>query len=298
MLLLSDARIENHHFITAFLEGLSESEKQDFKEGEFHIDSTHSFYVKNNIVFNEIIIHSKLTELAMKERVGGILLLFGWSISSTIKDEQPSYNLFMELSEGLVHSSKSRIEVIDSLLWMHKHNYVHQDIYNNNIFKLGTDYVIGDFDRSIHTADILMKFQDLTHFYAWLPKAKIGLFKHLLVTALNGGRQVEFIQCEDKLIGILEKNLQVQKTLKEKFKDPVSQLDADKNIAMYQQTLDECNAILESPVLTRKKYKEFVNAMIDISLLENMPTMKSRTMKSRTMKSRTMKSKSKRRNTA
>ena len=267
---LTDTRMDNHRFIAAYIESLSESEKNDFKEGEFHIDDTHSFYVKNNIVFNEIIIHSKLTELAIKENFGGILLLFGWSNSNTIKDDHPTYNLFMELSEGLMHTAKSKIQVIDSLLWMHKHNYVHLDIYNNNIFKLGNHAVIGDFDRSEYSSDISIKFQDISHFYAWLPKNKITLFKNLLVSILNGGKQVQYIKCEDKLLGILETNIQAQVRIKERFKDPESQIEADRNIATYQRVLQKCNDIIENPILTQKLYTEFEHAMIDISLLDKM----------------------------
>jgi hypothetical protein len=275
MTVLSDARIENHRFITSYLAELSESDKRKFPEGEFHIDSKHSFYVKNNIVFNETIIHTNLTEHAISEKFGGILLLFGWSNSNIVKDEHPTFNLFIELSEGLTHTAKSKIQVIDSLLWMHRHNYVHLDLYNNNIFRLGEDAVIGDFDRSAHSADITIKFQDLSHFYAWLPKPKIGLFKHLLITIPNGGKQIQYIKCEDKLMGVLETNIQSQLRLKERYKNPEMQLEVDKNIAMYREHLDDCNRILESPVLTRKIYKEFKNAMIDISLLESMPINKS-----------------------
>lgn len=303
MSLLSDARMNNYRFITEYLNSLSELERRNFEEGEFHIDSHHSFYVKNNIVFNETVIHSELTAFAISENFGGILLLFGWSNSNTVKDGHETYNLFMELSEGVIHNAKSKIHVIDSLLWMHEHDYVHLDIYNNNIFKLGDVAVIGDFDRSAHSSDIFIKFQDLSHFYAWLPKVKINLFKHLLVTILNGGRQVQYIKCEDKLLGILATNIETERRFKEKFKDPASQIEADANIATYEKILTECNTILESPRLIAKLYEEFKNAMIDISLLDKMPsvqkrkTTKSSYTRKSSMSSRKSKSKSHKRRT-
>ena len=290
---LSATRLQTYHYITEYLKSLSETDKRGFNEGAFHIDDQHSFYVKNNTVFNEAVVHTELTALAITENVGGILLLFGWSNSNTVKDEHPTYNLFIELSEGELHTPKSKIQVIEPLLWMHKHDYVHLDIYNNNIFQLGDTAVIGDFDRSAHTADPIIKFQDLTHFYGWLPKTKITLFKHLTTTVLNNGHQMQCVKCEDKLLGILERNIKTERMFKNKFKDPTSQLDADANIAKYTAMLDECNAILTSPRLTSALYIEFSNAMKDISSLDKMPsiqTYKSRTHKSRTHKSRTHKS--------
>jgi len=295
---LSAARLQNYHYITEYLKTLSETDKRGFKEGAFHIDDQHSFYVKNNIVFNETVIHSELTALAITENVGGILLLFGWSNSNTIKDERTTYNLFIELSDGELHSPKSKIQVIEPLLWMHEHDYVHLDIYNNNIFQVGETAVIGDFDRSAHTSDPIIKFQDLTHFYGWLPKTKITLFKHLTTTILNNGHQMQCVKCEDKLIGILERNIKTERMFKNKFKDPASQLDADTNIAKYTAMLDECNTILTSTHLTRTLYTEFSNAMKDISSLEKMPSIQSRTQRTQ-HKSRTQRTqrKSKRRAT-
>ena len=266
---ITDERMQNYQFITEYLNSLSESEKRNFAEGEFHIDDQHAFYVKNNTVFDETVIHSELTRLAIEENFGGILLLFSWS-DANIKNGDQSYNLFIELSEGLINTAKSRIEVIDGILWMHRHNYVHNDLYNNNIFKLGTHSVIGDFDRSKYTEDIFIKYQDITHFYAWLPKNKIKLFKHLLVTIPNKGRSVDFIIGEDKLISTLEINLISENKMKEKYKDPETQRLTTANIEILTAVQEQCDEIAHSHVITEQFYHQFEQAMIEISTMNEL----------------------------
>ena len=166
---LSDERSSNYIFIKHYLDNLTPIEKMELPTGIIQMDESHSFYVKNTTQPNEITIHNQLTNLAIEEKFGGILLLFGYSDSYSNNDEL-TYNLFIELSEGEnSRNAEAKIEVIPSLLWMHNHNYIHNDIYNNNIFKLGSIHVIGDFDRTIHSDDTKIKITELSMFLEYIP---------------------------------------------------------------------------------------------------------------------------------
>jgi len=270
MITLSDERRHKYHFIKNFIETLSEIEKRDFQSGEFRIDEHHAFYVKNTEIFSEIAVHSELTDHSLLDNVGAILLMFTWSNSNNHSENSPTastYNLFLELSEGEDTTSKSKIQVIDSLLWMHSHNYVHLDIYNNNMFKLGTIMVIADFGTSAHTDDITIKFQEISHFYDVLPKTKTSKFKNLFTTILNGGKQVEYSKCGDKLIGILDRNIDSSIRQMDKYNhNPELRLEYERDLTTYRKISDECNTILGSPELLSGLYDEYVIALNEIKL--------------------------------
>jgi len=284
---LTTERRENYSFIQDYLSSLSPSDKMSLSTGVIKIDETHSFYVKNTYILNEAIIHSELTQLAIHQNFGGILLLFGYSESNIKKAKSSSeesetsieeteasveetksneitYNLFIELSEGEKHDLPAKIQVIESLLWMHNHDYIHSDIYNNNIFQLGGIYVIGDFDRSVHSNNIIFKFNEITRFFKTLPSSITGQFSNLLLTI--PGISQKYIKCEPSLIGFIMQSIRTQQYILTKYKNNESLLeDVNEKLAFYESLLKESNTILESPELMQQLYEEFVRAFHEIT---------------------------------
>ena len=273
---ISTERYDNYHFIQEYLSSLSQEEKKQLPPGIIQIDETHSFYVKNTWHLNEVKMHSELTKLAIEEHFGGILLLFGYS-DSYLKNGEQIYNLFIELSEGepYTHDREGKlshdeqidpaplIEVIPSVLWMHAHNYVHNDLNGvasaNNVFILGSIHVIGDFDRTIYNPNNKTKMDEISEVFKKMPVAQIRKQEHLLMTIPGESNQIYLKGCD----GIIKKLTDLIKENKRLFvnSDNVSMVgDAKKKITQYKTLLDEMVTLNNSP----KLYMEFANALKQI----------------------------------
>lgn len=252
---LSTERYNNYNFIQHYLSNLSPAEKIELPPGIIQIDETHTFYVKNTTHHNELLMHSQLTDLAIVEHFGGILLLFGYS-DSYLKDEQQTYNLFIELSDGEdSRKAQAKIEVIPSLLWMHAHNYNHGDIYNNNIFRLGSIHVIGDFDTTTHHTKI--KTSELSRFLECIPDKYTSQFNHLYIT-IPGDSPRLYLKGGTGIIGRLGVLIRGNERLLETHSDNKSMVEhAENNLAQYRSLLDEMETIRTSPEL----YMDFANAL-------------------------------------
>ncbi len=253
---LSLERQNNYIFIQNYLDSLNESEKMMFPSGVYKIDDTHSFYVKNTTILNEAVIHSKLTNIAINENVGYILLLFGHS-----NLHEGSYNLFIELSEGQadIRNMQSKISVINGLLWLHEHDYIHGDIYNNNIFHLGTEYVIADFDKSFKSNRIKDKLNEISQYFGKLSPQIIKPFSNLFFYIPGDKRP--YLKYEFRLITALEQCVRTAKSVLRYIKDDQESLQ---NISTCEALLVEVNTILESSELMNPLYNMYVDALYQI----------------------------------
>ena len=260
---LSTERFNNYKFIQDYLSKLSSIEKLELSPGIIQIDESHSFYVKNTTHSNEITMHSQLTDFAINEMFGGILLLFGYSDSyvKDVNDDKVTYNLFIELSEGEnSRKSEAKIEVIKPLLWMHRHNYIHGDIYNNNIFRLGSIYVIGDFDRTIYSDDTKIKSTELSMFLERIPDKYTSQFNHLFIT-IPGYSPRLYLKGGASVIGILLDQIRGNERLLVTHSDNKSMVEhAENKLTQYRSLLDEMETIRTSGEL----YMNFANALENI----------------------------------
>lgn len=254
---LSLERQNNYNFIRNYLDSLTVSEKMMFPAGLHKIDDTHSFYVKNTTILNEVIIHSDLTDIAINENVGYILLLFGHSNS-----HEGSYNLFIELSEGEtnVKNMQSKISVINGLLWMHEHDYVHGDIYDNNIFQLGTEYVIADFDKSGKTNQVSNKLDEVSRFFAKLADSIIQPFSELFI--YTPGNKRPYLKYEPRLYNVLELCIRTAKSVLRFAKGDQESLQ---NIETCEALLAEVNAVMKSTELMKQLYDKYIDALSQIA---------------------------------
>lgn len=106
-------------------------------------------FVKPTPHAHEVLLHNDISQMAVQESFGGILLCYG-----SVPMPDGTFLMFLEHSDG-----EDKIGtfpgVAHAFLWMLDHGIVHEDLVKNNIFKMQdiiqgkrvTIYVVGDFDR-------------------------------------------------------------------------------------------------------------------------------------------------------
>ena len=138
------------------------------------------FYAKS-VRLEEAAIHGALTDFALSENFGGIVLAFGYFLREGQEhsedreggddSEQGKYILLMEENEGQVEDEKQKVKVFHAVLWIHAHDYVHNDLQLGilNVFRFREEngdmvYVIGDFGKTFYTNSYIKKRDELIDF--------------------------------------------------------------------------------------------------------------------------------------
>jgi len=156
---LSTARRERYEANIEYLSRIETAVLASMEPGLHTIDANVAFWIKQ-APEHECIVHKQLTKFAVTENFGGIILQYLYLAGNESYDEHKPFALFLEPVEEIkLMSCSSRtknrvsVQLFQSLLWLHAHDFIHGDIRNNNIFLLSSDShpVIGDFDRTEHT---------------------------------------------------------------------------------------------------------------------------------------------------
>ena len=121
--------------------------KIDLKLHKYTINSINiiddcTVYIKDATLY-ELKINKILTKLAIADNWPGIIL-------AHVSDDK----LVMEECADVIWSWR---ECINNVLWLHKHGYSHGDLLNNNLFIIGSQYVLGDFE-SIYKPKVPVTF--------------------------------------------------------------------------------------------------------------------------------------------
>ena len=157
---LSTERRERYDANIRYLSRIEPAVLASMKPGLHTINANVAFWIKPAPV-HECLVHEQLTNFAVTENFGGIILQYLYLPGNESYNEDKPFALFLEPVEKEIKlmscspRTKKRVsvELFQSLLWLHAHNFIHGDIRNNNIFLLSSDShpVIGDFDRTEQT---------------------------------------------------------------------------------------------------------------------------------------------------
>jgi len=150
---------------------------RNLADGVHTLPSGFRFYAKSTRR-EEAAIHGALTDFALSENFGGIVLAFGYFLreghdhsEDREGGDDSKYILLMEAHEGQVEDERQKVKVLHALLWIHAHDYVHNDLKLGilNVFKFREEngdivYVIGDFGTTFYTVSYIKKRDELIDF--------------------------------------------------------------------------------------------------------------------------------------
>lgn len=154
----------------------------------------------------------------------------------------------------------AKITAINGLLWLHQHNYIHGDIYNNNIFQLGSKYVIADFDKSFKSNNIKNKLNEISQFFGKLSKTFIEPFSDLIVR--SPGNAKLYFKYEPSLTSVLNTCIRTSKSILRFAKEDEKSLQ---NITTCNALLNEIDSVMASNELMKQLYDMYVSALYQIS---------------------------------
>ena len=229
-----------------------------------------AFWIKQAPI-NECIVHEQLTNFAVTENFGGIILQYHYMPGGDSYEAERPFALFLEPVEKEIKlmafspGTKNRVsaELFHSLLWLHAHDFMHGDIRNNNIFLLpGSHAVIGDFDRTVHTTtNFKVKRSELLSLYPM----GASVFSKTKDGPIMGGMNGPFDLYTDGESVLKLALRQLEAAIR--YARDEAEIEEKRKVILYVQHLQEkVKEYADSPIIQFFHYKALARVMYAIAM--------------------------------